>query len=288
MKYILSLLLVVMFTIPVFCETDKEAYEKAMAYYFSYNEKKQEEAFKIFKSLDYAPAYMKTLECYLFGIGTEKDIIKAHNRFKDAIEDLKDSYHTDLNAAYELGNAYVMNIGVKGKKSEGFLILFDAARKDHLYSMDAVAICHLQGIGTERNVSLAIPWLETATKKGSDSSRKELAQLYVRGIGLKKDVAKGLSLLEYGYNKHYPECTLTLGTLYYLGIGVKENNEKALFYFQKAADLGHPTAIYYLGRMYYEGLGTDKDTKKGIELLQIASKRKIEAADKYLEKIKEE
>lgn len=288
MKYILSLLLIFVLSISVFCETETEAYERAMTYYFTYDVKKQEEAFKIFKSLDYAPAYMKSLECYLFGIGTEKDIIRAHDRFPKGLEGLKEIYKTDLNASYELGNAYVMNIGVKGKKAEGFLLLYDAAKKGHLYSMDAVAICHMQGIGTEQNIYLAIPWLEKATEKGSDSSRKELAQLYIRGKGLKRDVTKGLSLLEEGYNKQYPECTLTLGYDYYLGIGLEENNEKALFYFQKAADLGHPTAIYLLGKMHCEGLGTNKDIKKGTELLQVASKRGVEAADKYLEKLNKE
>lgn len=289
MKYFLCIILLIVFLIPSFCESDKEAYEKAMTYYFTYDQKKQEEAFKIFKSLkDYAPAYMKTTQCYLYGIGTEKDIIKAHTDLGDAIEDLKSCYTKDINAAYELGNAYTMNIGVKGKKKEGFVILYDAAKQGHLYSMESVAVCHLSGIGTDKNVHLAIPWLEKAIAKDSDICREQLAQLYIRGIGVKKDIEKGLALLEEGYKKDFPKCTLSLGMVYYIGASVKEDNIKALGYFQKAAYLGHPTAIYYLGKMYYEGLGTDKDIKKGLELLETASKRGIEAADKYLEKVKKE
>ena len=242
-------------------ESAEMIYAKGMNQYFSYKEVNKVQAYNDFceaADKNYVPAIMRKGICVFFGNGVKKDLEKGIKIIDSVFTDLVKEADTDINAMYELGNAYMLGIGVKSNKYEGFRYILKGANKGNLIAMETVAKCLSAGIGCEVNVPHSVEWLNKAEKLGSLDAKYNLGVFYINGIGVKKDKEKGLSMLEEACKKGNMDACLFLGVIY-----LKTDEKKAVEYFKVAAEGEHPRAMYYYGRCLLDGIGCEKNEPEG-------------------------
>ena len=144
---------------------------------------------------------------------------------------------------------YANKLAYSGKESEAFKELQSLARNEqHIPSMRAVALCHLQGKGTDKSISYAIYWY------------KRVADATGTGVDL-----------------------YTLATVYK---SVK-NYTDALKYFSLSHNAGYAQASYELALCYFNAKGTQRGYFKAITLFKEASSKGVAKATVFLEKLKE-
>lgn len=111
---------------------------------------------------------------------------------------------------------------------------------DSLSGMANLAICYLEGKGTEKNIEKGLEWMNTASKKGNGVASLKLANFYTDGLYAEKDYQIARSYLERGMDQKYGDAVMELARFYKEGLGVeidlvkaKELEELALVIFQE-------------------------------------------------------
>ncbi|RIA82665.1 kinase-like domain-containing protein [Glomus cerebriforme] len=106
---------------------------------------------------------------YKYGIGTEKNEIKAFELCKEAVE------KGLINAMNNLGYCYQHGIGTEKNKNKAFELYKEAAEKGLIDSIHNLGdYCYYDGIGTEKNEIKAFELYKKAADKGNVYSIKNL------------------------------------------------------------------------------------------------------------------
>ena len=79
------------------------------------------------------------------------------------------------------------------------------------------------------------------------------------------------TVIKLGQQPGFPDMLCDQGDKYYWSDTNEENYDLAAKYYEKAAELGQIHAVYMLGRCYFNGNGVKKNEKKAIEFLSRAS-----------------
>src|SRR4051794_28430759 len=79
---------------------------------------------------------------YRYGIGTEKNVVKAFEYYEKATN----KGHVD--SMHNLGDCYQFGIGIEKNASKAFEFYNKAAKKDHIESLYQLGNCYQNGIGT--------------------------------------------------------------------------------------------------------------------------------------------
>ena len=178
--------------------------------------------------------------------------------------------------------------------------------------------CLLEGVGVDKDPSLAVRGFEVAIElAGNSTALFNLGRCYVKGVGVEKDVEKGIAFLERAARQGNSMARCQLGYLYRDGEGVEKDLEKAREWFEKSAlgynvgaytdlitllldnddgeriiywtqrymELGEPRAFYTLGRLYWDGIGLEQNKDKGMKLLKNAADWDDPCAAWYLSQI---
>lgn len=120
---------------------------------------------------------------------------------------------------------------------------------------------------------------------GHPKAQTVLGMLYQHGLGVEKDIKIALYWLEKAAEQGLKEAESYLGHLYLEGKFVEKDLDKAEKWLLKAAEHGEREAQLHLGLMYLD----DKSTKKNIRHAEIwlreAALQDSEEAKKALEKI---
>lgn len=180
-----------------------------------------EEAFRLFTLSDllgYLPAKTRLAECYLRGIGTDRDRKEAFRRYREAYEEGEEE------ALLPLALCYARGIGTAR----------DFHRAEELF------LTAERG-GDVRGRAVMLSLYEAKRKKLLHRLYSDMMHLVY--LGRYEDAAHvGESAARLGVAK----CAYTLGCLYEFGVGVPCDGERAYACYEKARELGYtdPRAVY--------------------------------------------
>lgn len=184
------------------------------------------------------------------------------------------------------------------------------------YEIDKVgefelAVCYLNGIGTDKNYDKAFALLTSVTKTKNADAKYHLAQCYKNGYGVKINPEQYFNYLCKAYDEGYRLAITEIVACYEVGYGTNKDNKKAIKiltedylktnfdyeaaqianlykeekdyrnYFawgEKALSSEDANLIYELAECYANGENTKKDLNKAIELYKnAASKNNVKA-----------
>ncbi len=138
-------------------------------------------------------------------------------------------------------------------------------------ALNDLGCMYAAGIGTRRNMKMAVAYLMEASMKNNLFGMLNMAQLYREGLGVDKDVEKARELYHRAYDAGYTDAMVLCGDTYLEGTADTEPDYKnALVCYQKAVFRRCPYASYRLGWLYHEGLGVEPDSAKAWNYYQQA------------------
>jgi len=118
---------------------------------------------------------------------------------------------------------------------------------------------YTDGIGTQKNLNLALKWYRKAADSGDPSGELHVGQVYAWGIGVNNDTNRGLKIFHDLVKQGYMPAATEIGVLYVSGDGVPKSKNQALELYRKAAAVGDYWAEVRIGLMYHFGSGVNKD-----------------------------
>ena len=115
--------------------------------------------------------------------------------------------------------------------------------------------------------------LKAAAEQGDAQAQFELSLKYAEGIGIDRDDSLAFEWCQKSARQGYAPAQFELGSMYTLGTGVAENSGSALEWFKKAAGQNHGEALYILGVMYETGDGVEKNIAEACRLYEQAARQ---------------
>lgn len=134
-----------------------------------------------------------------------------------------------------------------------------------------LAVCYLDGRGTEKNYEKAINIMEKICSEDNNSSD------LLNNNKESESIEKVIGILENATQGTEKDLHNELGKCYFKGLGIGQDYERAYYWFNKSESL---ESQYYLGLMYEEGKGVEKNLEK-------AKEHFINATEHYYGEIRE-
>lgn len=159
-----------------------------------------------------------------------------------------------------------LKLSEKGEYNKAFNHFYQLCKQKDFKACYFVGILYYEGKGIKQNYKEAFNNYKVSADNGFPDAQFNLALMLKE-----KNINMAIKYLELASNQNLPEAHFLLGLIYYEGIDVKQNYEKAFKYFSLAAEQQLPEAESNLGVMYSNGLGTEKNIEKGKEFLIRAS-----------------
>lgn len=242
----------------------------------------------------YKSAFFSLGEAYAYGRGVEKDYGEATNWCRKAAENgnagakkllgdlervLQDA-RPKYKAACDAWNAK--------NYSKAFNLL-----KEVFFLPEAKALlgqCYQYGLGTTKDLSMAIYYYESAARLNNAEGQYRLAYLYQNGISIVKNIDEARRLYEKGAANGHKGCkdalkqmeeTANIQSYFQNGSKAYQDHDyqKAANWFQKGAELGDPRSQYFFSLLYQDGLGVQKDLSMMIYWLQKSANQGFEYAE---------
>lgn len=255
-------------------------------------------------------AYSILFTCYYQGFGCKKDLQKAVQCLE------KGASLGDSNCQYNLAYfTYYGKIGIKKNPQEALKWALQASHQGYVDALRILSLIYIDGKGVERNVPLALKYLEQAAHESSNpeyytelgevylslcqednplASLDKAEQAFIQAAKLGNSQAEkrcreiqqlraNISRLQQEMQPRDKDALFKLGQLYIQGIDQAPLDRKKGFQFiRDAADLGSPEAQCLLGEAYMSGEGVKKDIKQGILWLQKSATQGHAGAQNYL------
>lgn len=133
-----------------------------------------------------------------------------------------------------------------------------AATKDHVGALIMLADIYDEGVGTEKNYTLAEQYLYRAVNKhASLEAYHKLGLIYWEGRGEGKgSISKNFVTAKHNFDqaasKEYAPSQYMLGMTFLEGRGVNKDSATAISWFEKATKNDHIDSSYMLGKVYFE------------------------------------
>jgi TPR repeat protein len=146
----------------------------------------------------------------------------------------------------------------RGAYKEAFTLYETEAKKGDLTAQNALSYLYFNGIGTKKDTTQGLEWLQKAAKSGDERAAFDLGMMYLSGSNVKKDMQKAAKYLQIAADKGNSEAQYNLALMYYNGDGVKQDLKKAALLLEDAANNGHQGAKRNVGRVYMQVLDFKK------------------------------
>ena len=241
-------------------------------------------------------AYFTLFTCYYQGFGCQKDMQKAI----EALE--KGALLGDANCQYNLAYfTYHGKLGIKKDMEKALELARQSSRQGHADALKFLSLAYINGEGVERNVPLALKYLEQAAKESNDPEYyTEMGNFYL--LLCKKDnPLASMEIAEQCFSqaakmgnvqaaKKYAQiqqlrtdasqlkqqmqpgdrdALLRLGQLYIHGIeGAPLDKKEGYRFILEAANLDSPEAQYLLGKAYESGNSVKKAVEQDVRWLR--------------------
>lgn len=199
----------------------------------------------------------------------------SHNLFAQNIEELKEKASKgDIEAMFDIGEAYFKGTGVPQDDNEAFRWYLQAAEKGDPDAQYAVGYCYELGRGVAYMDSYrARRWYLKAAEQGHAEAQGFAAYLCWIGAVVPEDKAKVFSwALEAAERGVYNVDQFMLADFYRDGYGVPKDDGKAFYWFLKVAKQGDEDAQNIVGECYSQGKGVKRSNKKAVKWFRQAMK----------------
>lgn len=164
-------------------------------------------------------------------------------------------------------------------KLEAISSLKSLANKGNTYSMNALGMAYMYGIGIEIDTTKAKFYLSNAGEKGNVEAYHNLGMIYKNAVaGISQNFKEACYWFGIGASRGSVMCSYDLGFMLYKGLGCHQNYVKAVDCFQMAADHDYAPALYMLGLCFRNGYGVEKNEEQAMYYLKRAGKLGYEAA----------
>ena len=138
------------------------------------------------------------------------------------------------------------------------------AEGDEPDALSVLGQMYLNGDEVDKDVALAVEYLEMAADLGHPEAQTCLGKLYTFGSeDVVQDVELGVEWLEEAEEQGNADAQATLGRHYH----ETEDYEKSISYWEKAAEQGHPGAQFGLGVCYSNGFGVEQNVETSLDFL---------------------
>ena len=169
--------------------------------------------------------------CYEKGRGVEKDVSKAIELYRRAIDQDSPLGFCYLAVCYEKGN------GVEKDVSRAAELYRRASDQDYPLGHCQLGLCYENGEGVEKDVSRAAELYRRASDQDYARGHCSLGLCYENGEGVEKDVSRAVELYQRASDQDYYLGHLWLGACYENGDGVEKNIKQAVLLYKKAFKL---------------------------------------------------
>ncbi len=243
-------------------------------------------------------AYWCLAQCYMHGIGTQKNEEKARPMYIRAAENNNPyaqeslcrayfygyySFETNYHEARRWGEEALKN----GIKSVRFEIAYSSwrtgyqERSQELYlelanEGNALAMNNYACGLSSREESVL--WFQKAADAGNSYGMWNLARYYKDGTAVEKDIEKAIDLYTRASEKGCVGATKDLAYLYQYGNGIECDGEKAVRWLKKAIDQGDNDSLITIANIYLEGRIICQNTETAIHYYKMAAEKGIEKA----------
>ncbi|KAK8847972.1 hypothetical protein M9Y10_019023 [Tritrichomonas musculus] len=202
---------------------------------------------------------------YYVGLGVNKNYIKAHKYYNEAVNLNNTKAITNLGVQYKFGN------GVK-KNYEKAKELFElSAKSNDSYAFYSLGYLYFNGYGVKQDFDIAEEYLIKSANLDNIKGLNHLGFLY-EAVRSKQNYAKAKECYEKSYSLNSINAIINLAFLYYEGHSVEKDYPRARQLFQLAIERGSANGYYNFGKMYKRGHGFNKDYLKAKEYFEKAGK----------------
>lgn len=139
-------------------------------------------------------------------------------------------------------------------------------------ALNALGIAYLNGLGVEKDSTMAIKSFEEAGKCGYTNAYYNLGLMMKNAPLGKQDLKNALNYFEKGAELGALNCCYLAGYMYYKGLGCEQSYKRAVEYFKKDESAISLSCQYMLGLCYRNGFGVEIDEQKADEYLNKAAR----------------
>lgn len=235
-------------------------------------------------------------ECYIKGIGIQKDIPAAIRFFQAAAKQGSPLAQNNLGYCYEKG------MGVAQDINEAFRLFEVAASQGFAKAQHNLGWCYVKGLGVAKDPSKAAYFFQLAANRNLALAQFTLSSCYKRGFGVAKDIGEAIKALRLSANNGFALAQYTLSICHEKGISMpidrkeslrlcqlaanqgfilaklalkihqgKEIDAQTISSLQESVDQGSAKAQFALSLCYKNGAGVEQNTQKATQLLQLAA-----------------
>lgn len=247
--------------------------------------------------------------CYAFGLGVERNPVKAFELFKESFQG------GNLSATAQLANCYDTGFGVErcpaeatavcercmkaGSDSSGLIhptygmrvIMGNGDEKNEARGkaliMDArnssrkwfvLGECYRHGIGFEKDerrakqfYRKAVDWDRDAATGARTEAYVALAEMFEMGDGVGADINRAAKYYLNAADHRQPKAQWKVALAYQSGVGLPKSVYKALFYFEMCANSGNPRAQRKCVSYYIQGHGVERPRDSATKMIREAA-----------------
>ena len=182
-------------------------------------------------------------------------------------------------AIYNLAVAYVCGYGVDMNYSEAFRLWRILAIKGDLDSQYAIGLCYNNGDGVEQNSDEAEKWFKCAADKGHNEAREAYYDL------IKCRYIEVFELFNQGSVSDEAFEEYASGVSYIEGYDGEKNYEKAIGHFKAAAEKGHADAGFIMGVACEKGMEIEQNINEALKWYEFAADKGHSRAKEALERL---
>lgn len=131
--------------------------------------------------------------------------------------------------------------------------------------------CYENGLGTTKDVKLAVEWYRKAAEQGNEKAQIALARMYEDGRGVAENKHEAIKWYKKAAEQGDCFAQYSLGFFYEFGDGVPKDESEAVKWYRKAAEQGDSAAQLCLGEMYENGECVVSDYKEAAKWYRLAA-----------------
>lgn len=181
-----------------------------------------------------ANGYVKIAHYNYYGLGTEKDKRKAIEALMK-VSKLSSDKTVVKNTDRYLGLLF-FQLALEQKNEELRYKLFELSWEyKNPLAADALGDLNQKGIGTKKDMKLAIEWYQKSIAMESIYGMEKLGYIYITGPDdVDRDFKKAQDLFVQGSELGGVNAAYYLGYMYYNGLGIEKNSQEAEKWFQRS------------------------------------------------------
>ena len=208
------------------------------------------------------------------GLSADRQALKLAKSYPEALAALNSAAaHGDSEAQYNLGERYLIGVGVIQDNKEAVSWCREAAEQGHAHAQILTGWIYNFGEAVPKDDVEANRWYRKAAEQGNARGQFNLGTDYDIGEGAPKDSQAAALWYRKAADQGLDIAQHALGWMYDNGEGVERDPVEAVRWYRKAAEKGLMRAQWMLGEKYRSGVGVEKNPEEAAEWTVKAEKQ---------------